>query len=251
MIQPAGYVRGFADGLAGKVDLYENSPVLAIETGTRHTVRTRDGEVSAPRLILTVNGHIEIFGFYHHRLMHIFTFGSMTRPLTDDEQRRLGGDPHWGLVPADPMGTTVRRIGDRIVVRNTFTYNPGMATSAGQIEAIGHSHDRSFRARFPMLDGVAMEHRWGGHLCLSLNSVPAFGEIEERVYSACCCNGLGTVQGTLFGMLAAELAAGAPSPMALDALKGEQPARLYPAPIMAVGAPLRLWMMHRRAGREL
>jgi glycine/D-amino acid oxidase-like deaminating enzyme len=251
MIQPAGYVRGLATGVAARVELYENSPALSVETGKLHTVRTKDGEVSAPRLILTVNGHIESFGYFRRRLMHVFTYASMTGPLSEDEQLRLGGDPHWGLVPADPMGTTVRRIGDRIVIRNTFTYNPDMTTSAPQIETIGRAHDRSFRARFPMLDGVAMETRWGGHLCLSLNSVPAFGEVEERVYAACCCNGLGTVQGTLYGTLAAELATGSDDRLVADALKAPPPARLHPEPIMAVGAPLRLWMMHRRAGREL
>jgi glycine/D-amino acid oxidase-like deaminating enzyme len=101
------------------------------------------------------------------------------------------------------MGSTVRRISDRIVVRNTFTYNPTMATNNKQISKIGHVHDRSFKARFSMLGDIAIEYRWRGHLLLSLNSMPAFGEIAERVYVAGCCNGLGTVKGTLYGMLVA------------------------------------------------
>ena len=73
---------------------------------------------------------------------------------------------------------------------------------------MGRAHDRAFAARFPMLSGVAMEYRWGGRLCLSLNGSPAFGEVAEGLYAACCQNGLGTVKGTLAGMLAADLAAG-------------------------------------------
>ncbi|AZO12029.1 MULTISPECIES: FAD-binding oxidoreductase [unclassified Mesorhizobium] len=251
MAQPAGFVRGVAEGLSSRVRIFEKSAVTSVQTGKLHTVKTTEGEITTPRLILTVNGHLESFGFFKKRLLHVFTYASMTRPLAKSEQATLGGEPHWGLIPADPMGSTIRRIGDRIVVRNTFTYNPNMSTSEKQIDQIGDAHDRSFRARFPMLGEIPMEYRWGGHLCLSLNSAPAFGEIEERVFVAGCCNGLGTVQGTLYGMLAADLAAGSDEPMIADALNEPAPTRLYPEPLMSIGAPLKLWAMQKRAGKEL
>ncbi|MES0174027.1 FAD-binding oxidoreductase [Mesorhizobium sp. M0006] len=251
MAQPAGFIRGLASGLSERVEIFENSPVTTLRPGKEHKVQTLEGEVVAPRLILAVNGHLESFGFFKRRLLHIFTYASMTRQLSETEQATLGGEPHWALIPGDPMGSTLRRIGDRIVVRNTFTYNPAMTTNDRQIQKIGHAHDRSFKARFPMLGDVAMDYRWGGHLCLSLNSAPAFGEIEDRVYVAGCCNGLGTVQGTLYGMLTAELAVGTRHPMVNDALEEPPPSKLYPRPVMAVGAPARLWLMQKRAGREL
>jgi glycine/D-amino acid oxidase-like deaminating enzyme len=252
MIQPAGYIRGVADGLSRRVELFEESPVISIETGPEHIVSTQGGEVRTPRLILTNNGHVENFGFFRRRLMHIFTFASMSRQLSPAEAKALGGQNHWGLIPADPMGSTVRRIAeDRIVVRNTFTYNPDMKTSRRQIEQIGRGHDRSFAARFPMLKGVAAEHRWGGHLCLSLNAVPAFGEIEKQIYAACCCNGLGTVKGTLYGKLIADLATGTAEPMVQDALAEGEPRKLYPEPFMTLGAKAKLWWLQKRAGREL
>ena len=251
MAQPAGFIRGLATGLADRVEIFENSPVIQLRAGKEHVVQTAEGEIVAPRLILTVNGHLESFGFYQHRLLHVFTYASMTRPLSGSEQAALGGESHWGLIPADPMGSTIRRFGNRIVVRNTFTYNPNMATSERQIRKIAHTHDRSFRARFPMLGDLQMEYRWGGHLCLSLNSAPAFGEVEKSVYVAGCCNGLGTVQGTLYGMLVADLAIGTNEPMVGDALSEPGPVKLYPEPLMSIGAPVRLWMMQKRAGREL
>lgn len=253
MIQPAAYIRGVAEGLARHVEIYEESPVTAIESnGSSHMLTCPSGRISAPRVLMTNNGHLESFGFFRHRLVHVFTYASMTRPLTRGEALRLGGQSSWGLIPADPMGSTVRRIaGDRIVMRNTFTYNPGMTTSARQIARIGRAHDRSFKARFPMLSGVGMEYRWGGHLCLSLNSVPVFGEIAEGIYAACCCNGLGTVKGTFHGKLIAELAAGDTGPLVDAAVAGPAPRRLYPEPFMTLGAKARLWWMQHRAGREL
>ncbi|MEI9425581.1 FAD-binding oxidoreductase [Mesorhizobium sp. Cs1299R1N1] len=251
MAQPAGFICGLAEGLSSRIRIFENSPVTSVQIGKLHIVKTAEGEISAPRLILTVNGHLESFGFFKKRLLHVFTYASMTRPLAKSEQATLGGELHWGLIPADPMGSTIRRIGDRIVVRNTFTYNSDMSTSEKQIKRIGAAHDRSFRARFPMLGEMPMEFRWGGHLCLSLNSAPAFGEVDERVFVAGCCNGLGTVQGTLYGMLTADLAVGSDEPMVAEALQEQTPARLYPEPLMSIGAPLKLWAMQRRAGREL
>lgn len=252
MLQPAAFVRGLADALSDRLTIHENSPVTRIETGPVHTVRTANGCISAPRVILTVNGHAESFGFYRRRLMHVYTFASMTRRLTSAEARRLGGEPSWSLIPAHPMGSTVRRLREaRIVVRNTFTYNPDMETDAAQIARLGRRHDRSFRARFPMLADVDMAYRWGGHLCLSRNHVPGFGEVEERLYAAVCQNGLGVVNGTLHGMLIAELATGTKSPALAELNGSDEPAKLPPEPFMSAGARSALWWKHLRAGREL
>lgn len=251
IMQPAAYVRALAKSLGPDVAIYESSPVLRFETGASHTVHTPKGRVTAPRLILTVNGHIESFGFFERRLMHVFLYGSMTRRLTSDEVRKLGGEPAWALIPADPRGSTIRRLHeDRILVRNSATYSPAMNPTARDIERFAPVHDASFRARFPMLPDVTMEHRWAGHLCLSLNNVPAFGEIAERVYSACCCNGLGIAKGTLAGMAIADLASGAGGPHVDALLALPEPKRLYPEPFMTIGARAKIWWMQRQAGRD-
>lgn len=252
IIQPAAYVRALAASLGKSVKIYESSPVLRFETGREHTVHTAKGRVTAPRLILTVNGHIESFGFFERRLMHVFLYGSMTRRLTPAEVKLLGGEPAWALIPADPRGSTVRRLHeDRILIRNSVTYNPGMSASKRDIGRFGKVHEASFRSRFPMLRDVTMEHSWSGHLCLSLNNAPAFGEIAERVYSACCCNGLGISKGTLGGMAIVDLATGAGGPIADAMLAAPKPKRLYPEPFMTLGATMKLWWMQKRAGRDL
>lgn len=255
MIQPAMFVRGIAQGLAPVVDIFEQSPVTALtREGPDWRAETPRGAVTAPRVILGVNGHAESFGFFRRRLMHIHLYASMTRALTPDEVKRLGGAPRWGLTPADPMGTTVRRIsgtgGDRIVVRNRVTYDPTMEIRERRIGAMGRSHDASFAARFPMLAGVGMEYRWAGRLCLSWNGVPAFGEVEDGVFAACCCNGLGVARGTAAGMLAAELAAQGNNPLLSEMLAQDPPSPLPPEPFASIGARLTLRWREWRAGAE-
>jgi len=145
MIQPAMFMRAMAAGLAGKVSVFENSPVVGLaNTGGQWIATTPAGSVTAPKAILAVNGHAESFGFYRRRLMHIFTYASMTRALTEDEVSRLGGAARWAATPADPMGTTVRRIsgigGERIIIRNRFTYDPTMEVGAARLVAVKRDH---------------------------------------------------------------------------------------------------------------
>ena len=255
MVQPAMFVRALAAGLAPLVDIRESSPVTTLNrVGADWRADTPKGSVTAPRVILAVNGHAESFGYFRRRLMHVFTYASMTRALSAEEVARLGGQPRWGVLPADPMGTTVRRIsgtgGDRVVVRNRFTYDPGMEVSDARLRAVASDHDASYAARFPMLEGVGMEYRWGGRLCLSWNGVPAFGEIEQGLFSACCQNGLGTSKGTLSGMLAAELAAQGNSPLVARMLASDPPKRLPPEPLAWIGANATIRWEEWRAGRE-
>ena len=175
--------------------------------------------------------------------------------LSDAEISTLGGEEIWGLTPADPMGTTVRKFratdGMRIVVRNRFTFDPSMQVDQRGINNVARDHDRAFTARFPMLNGVSMDYRWGGRLCLSRNNVSVVREVETGLYSACCQNGLGTVRGTLSGMLAAELATDTPSTMLDRALASKEPSKLPPELIASFGAKTVLKWKEWQAGAEL
>ena len=251
ILQPAAFVRGVAQGLVAEgVELHEQSPVRKLDIGPDHVAHTPKGRVTAPKLILGVNGHAESFGYFRRRLMHVFTYASMTRELTADEVARLGGEPEWHFTSAEPMGTSIRRIREnRIVVRHRFTYDPSMEVSQRRIAHGGQDHEEAFAARFPMLPDVSMEYRWGGRLCLSRNGVPAFGEVEEGVYSAVCQNGLGTAKGTLAGMAAAELATRTESWRVEAMLAYDTPSKLPPEPFMYVGANAYLrWLEHRARG---
>ena len=255
ILQPALYIRGLAGGVSRMIALYENSPVMKMEHQQGGwKLMTPKGSIRANKVILATNGHAESFGFFSRRLMHVFTYASMTRRLSDGEIHALGGLPSWGVTPADPMGATVRRVsgtgGDRIVVRFRFTYDPSMEVSNARLAKVSRLHERSFLRRFAMLKDVPMEYRWAGHLCLSRNGVSAFGEVAQNIYAACCQNGLGTARGTLSGIAAAELALDEPSELAESFLAQDAPARLPPAPVAWIGANTYLRYREWRAGVE-
>ena len=256
MIQPADYIRGLAQGMHQQLELYEHSPVQALKReGTCWRAQTPKGSVTAPRVILAVNGHIQSFDHFKGRLMHVFTYASMSAAFDPkDHGGWVSGAPRWALLPADPMGATVRKIShegkSRIVVRTRFTYDPSMQVSQARVDAVSKAQARSFAARFPELRDVPMEYRWAGRLCLSLNNGAAFGEIEPGLFSACCENGLGTVKSTLAGVLAADLATGHRSAQ-LDIMTNQpKPGRLPPEPFAWLGINAVMRWQELRAGRE-
>ncbi|CUX70840.1 MULTISPECIES: FAD-binding oxidoreductase [Agrobacterium] len=256
LIQPADYIRELAAGLSPKVDLFENSPVTAL----RHenhiwTAVTPKGGVSAPKVILGVNGHIDDFGHFDGRLMHIFAYASITAPFPADTfGRSVSGEDKWALLPADAMGATVRKITSggqsRIAIRTKYTYETTVGISERRLAKMAQAHRRSLDARFPGLGNIGFEHSWAGRLCLSRNHVPAFGEIEEGLYSACCENGLGTVKSTLAGMMAAELATGNASRHLEEYMDHPKPTRLPPEPFAWLGINSVIRLQELRAGRE-
>ena len=259
LIQPAQFVRLLAGALQTREScrLFEHSPVTALmREGDRWRVQTDTGSVTAGRVILAVNGLIESFGFYRHRLMHINLYGSMTRALSEAESAALGGQREWGFTPSDPIGSTVRRIesrdGPRLVIRNGCTYDPKLHPPAARLPSIAAKHRSTFAARFPMLADVEMEYCWSGRLCLSRNDSWAIGELAPGLYSACCQNGLGTTRGTIAGIVAAEMASDDAGPSRIPQFRSEEePSRLFPEPFMTLGARATIRLKEMRAGRDL
>ena len=257
MLQPAAFAREMADGLTSQmIQVCEGSPVTSLDrTDNVWTAKTPNASIQAAKVLLTINGHLESFGFFKRRLMHIYLYGSMTRPLTAEEDRRLGGQPAWGFTPADPMGTTVRKIatpeGPRIVIRNGVTWSPSREARKRDVEKMSCTHDRSFLARFPMLPDVDMAYRWGGLLCLSRNGTSAFGEVEPGLFAAGCQNGLGAARGTYSGMMVAELASEQSSESLTRFRNQAAPSRLPIEPLATMGAKMTLRWSEYKAGREL
>ena len=234
-LQPAGYTRGLAAGLVRDgVQLFCGSPVTSLERVSGNwRATTFEGEISAASVLLTVNGHLKSFGFKKRQLMQLFLYAVMTPELDAEEQKRLGGNPRWGVTPSDPMGTTVRRIdagqgGNRIVTRTCATLRPGQRVGPGEVAAAARVMQNKFDTRFPQLAGMKMQFTWAGHLCLTRNDVSVMRKLDDGLFSACAQNGLGTARGTLTGIGAAELAMEQSSDITQYFLAMDEPVKLPP-----------------------
>lgn len=251
LLQPAALVRGLADNLPANVSLYENTVITRIEQGDKITLRHANGELVADELLLCNNAFASHFGFLPGRLLPVFTYASMTRPLTEEEQTRLGGKPTWGIIPADPFGTTLRRTPDqRLLVRNSFSFNASGQAQQRFLDRATRQHRTSFDRRFPMLANMPFDYTWGGSMCMSRNHLSYFGSLAPNVYAALCCNGLGITRGTATGTLLANWLAGEQDELTAFLLASPGPNRNPPEPLLSLGVNLNLNWGQRRAGLE-
>lgn len=251
LVQPSALVKGLADTLPANVTLFEQTPITDFQYSPQIVLTHARGRIIADRLILANNGFGSAFGFLNNRMLPIFTYGSLTRPLTDTEQARLGGQDFWGLIPADPMGTTLRRTHDnRILVRNSFSFHAGGRSNAHQLRIARDRHRKSFERRFPTLGEVPFDYSWGGAIVMSRNHESQFGELAPNVFGALCCNGLGITRGTATGVLLADWLAGKSNEVTEFLLASPGPNRNPPRPLLDIGVNMNLAWSQHRAGLE-
>ncbi|MCA3922772.1 FAD-binding oxidoreductase, partial [Burkholderia sp.] len=251
LIQPSALVKGLADCLPPNVTLYEHTPITDVEYGDKIVLAHRNGRITVDKLVLANNAFGMRFGFLQHTMLPVFLYASLTRPLTGAEQAQLGGKPFWGVIPADPFGSTLRRTHDnRILVRNSFSFNPDDRPREKYLPRFADRHRLSFERRFPMLPDVGFEYTWSGSLALSQNHKGFFGQLAPNVYGALCCNGLGITRGTVTGTLLADWLAGKRSDLIDFLLETSGPNRTPPQPFLSVGVNATLWWGQRKAGLE-
>lgn len=251
LVQPAALVKGLAESLPANVELYENTAITDVEYGEKAVLSHRGGRITADKLVLTNNAFGMRFGFLQGTMLPVFTYASLTRPLTEAEQARLGGKDFWGLIPADPFGTTLRRTHDnRILVRNSFSFNRDGRSKQKYLDRFVGRHRDSFARRFPMLPGVEFDYTWGGSLALSRNHMGFFGQLAPNVYGALCCNGLGVTRGTVTGTLLADWLAGQRNDLIDFLLASPGPNKNPPEPLLSIGVNMNLLWGQSRAGKE-
>lgn len=253
LMNPAALTRGLADSLPDNVTHYENSPVIEADFRNGTHLKTAAGSLRAPKLILAANGYSEHFGFYPRRFLHLYAHGSLTRPLTDQQQKAYGVEKPWGLTPANAFaGITMRYTNDRrILIRQGLGYCPKQFVSKVDQQKVKRRHKALFDRRFPMLTDVDIEHTWTGIVCLSQNSAPGFGQLAGNIWSAVCQNAVGVTKGTFGGMLAADMATGRDNPLIDDMLSLGEPSLLPPRPFLDIGVRARfqweLWSNRHEA----
>ncbi|MEZ5924238.1 MAG: FAD-binding oxidoreductase [Hyphomicrobiaceae bacterium] len=253
LLNPAALTRGLADTLPPSVALYEQSPVVEIETGPTIRAVTPEGQVTAPRLILAVNGFAEQFGVLPGRLLNYRAHASLTRPMTADEQASLKGERAWGLTPANAfVSVTMRRTQDqRILVRHGLAYRPSLRVEPSEMALIRDRHLAILRQRFPMLPDLSIAHSWTGFVAVARNGAPGFGAVTPNIWSAVGCNAVGVTKSTMSGLLIADLATGRDNPLIADMQSLGRPQALPPEPLRSVGVHLHnryeLWRTRHEA----
>lgn len=252
LVQSGALVRGLADCLPPNVEVLEESPVTGLQTGPPHLLTSPRGTLRAPRLFLATNGYTPFLGHLQDSVFPLYTFGSLTRVLTADEQQRLGGQEEWGLLAMDPMGSSVRRTRDqRLLIRNTLYHHNKLQVSAKKQQEILANHLQAYKVRFPNLEEVEFEYTWGGLMGTARNSQLSFKELSRQVYVTAGFTAAGIAMGTAAGQVLVDFALGEDSQLVSDILALPKPTWMPPNPFRSLGGNFLVERMNRQAGTTL
>lgn len=237
LVNPAAMCRGLGETLPENVELYEETPVHRIESGSPIRIQCAEGSIKAKNVLLTTNAFVTQLGYLKRRLFPLIECASLSRPLTEDEQAAMGGASDWGITGY----ATVRRTpSNRMLIRHGTYYSGEFRVTDGFRQQLRASHLAGLRKRFPMLAKLEFESTWAGVFCMTRNWASHFGRLEHGIFVALGYSGVGVPRGTISGKLLAEFALGAESELIDDVQAVSRPKSLPPEPLLGIGVRARL-----------
>lgn len=252
-LQPAKFSKGLIDNLPAQIELYENTPALGLtpRPAGGAVVAVAKGRITAARVILALNAFLPRFGYMKHRMLPLTLTASLTRPLTPEEDSRLGNPPPWAILCPIRGGTTARLTADRrILIRNTVEYRPEGLTAAEVMDR-RPTHLVAMQRRFPWLTEADIKFSWSGTMAGSRGYRFLLDKVHPGVFLTGCCNGNGIARLSMLGRLAVRLALGDQSELLKIALSMDKPGFLPPDPFLRMGVSCRFAIDRLNAAAEL
>jgi glycine/D-amino acid oxidase-like deaminating enzyme len=203
-VHPAKLAWGLkAAALKLGVRLYEDSPLTDLESdGAGLMVRTHDGSLRAPKVLLATNAFAAGDRRIKHRVAAIRDRIIATEPLTDEQLARVGWANRQGVYDTRTQLNYTRLTKDnRIVFGGRVGYYFGNDTdpSADRDVQTYERLAKVFFTTFPQLDDVAFSHAWGGPIALTTRMAVHFQRYHGgKVIYAGGYSGFG-VSATRFG----------------------------------------------------
>jgi len=182
-LNPAKLARGMKKIVEGMgVEIRERSVVTRVVPGKIHHVDTELGEVSAPDLVLATNAYSNKIGFFKNRLYPIYTYIVATEPLSQSQWEAIGWQNRQGLADLRMMfNYSVRSSDGRIVMGGSdIKYYDNDRLAPGNNKSVSQSIVEDLTTTFPSLEGIGIEHAWGGPMGVSLNMGPSVGVMGEH-----------------------------------------------------------------------
>jgi len=211
ILQPALLARGLRRVASKRgVRIYEKSPVVRVDGGSRPRVRTASGTVAAERIVLAANAWMVHLPAFRRRIVQLSSDIIATEPIPA-RLNELGwaGNESWSdtrinLNYARP--TADRRIafgrgGGTIAFGGRL--GPRFDHSPAKTRLVRHA----FRRVFPALDDVTITHAWSGPVDRAVSGFPWFDALGRngRVFYAIGYSGTGIAACAMGGRILASL----------------------------------------------
>jgi glycine/D-amino acid oxidase-like deaminating enzyme len=218
ILNPAKLARGMKPIVESRgVEVCERTVVLRVTPGKQHYVETEFGDITAPVLVLGLNAYAPKLGFFQNRVMPLCSYVIATEPLSDAQWKSIGWKNRRGIADTRLLFDYQRPTADgRIVIGGSdYPYYANDSLSSGNNKPVIELLARSLFTTFPQLDGLRVDHAWGGTMGFTLDFVPSVGVMGEHrnIYFGVAYNGEGVAFSQTAGRIIAELMAGETSPL--------------------------------------
>lgn len=264
LVHPAKLARGMARAAkrAG-VELYEGSPVLQLSVkrrgaGAGATLTVPRGRVRADKVVLATNAFSALFPQLRRVQAPMHTYVVLTEPLSDAQIEAIGWRRRVGVEDGRNFIHYYRLTPDNRLLMggHDAVYYYGNRTDRDHHFVLAEKLRRHVVATFPALEGVRFTHHWGGPISVSLDMVPAIGQLGPDVFYSVGCMGHGVALTQLNGRTLADLVLETPSELTEAFFVRRRVTPLPPEPlrfvtIQAIRGVMRLqdwWDGRRRAG---
>jgi len=192
------------------VELFERSVVTRITPGKVNLIDTELGEVRAPVMVLALNAYAGKLGFFKNHYLPVSVFQIATEPLSDVQWESIGWQNRQGLYDMRNMFSYLVLTAERrIVIGGSGAAYYNDALCAGNDKSMTRKVLKDLFAFFPSLEGLKIEHAWGGTTTYTLDRTPSVGVIGDHnniFYGVGLSEGVPTTQ--TFGRIIADLMAG-------------------------------------------
>jgi glycine/D-amino acid oxidase-like deaminating enzyme len=193
------------------VEVRERTVVTRITPGKTNLIDTELGEIRAPILVIALNAYANKLGFFKNRVFPISVFQVATEPLSTAQWESIGWQKRQGLYDMRAMFSYLILTADsRIVIGGSgAAYYDDDALCSGNDKTFTQNIINDLFAFFPQLEGLKIEHAWGGTTTYTLNRIPSVGVMGDHqniFYGVGLSEGVPTTQ--TFGRIIADLMAG-------------------------------------------
>jgi glycine/D-amino acid oxidase-like deaminating enzyme len=191
LINPAKLVRAERDlAVQLGVEVYENTPALAIRRQNRFRIETPRGMVDSEKLVFATNAYTHLFPLLRRKQIPAFTYMVATEPLDEKQLEPIGWAGKEGIEDARNLIHYYRLTPDHRLVMGGgpvgITFANGL--NADRNQSAWRHLEEHIHFLFPSLKSVRLSHCWGGPFSVTVDLTPAMGYVGDRraVYSVGC-----------------------------------------------------------------
>ncbi len=256
ILNPAKLARGLKPVIerAG-VEVRERTVVLRVNPGKVHRVATEMGEIRAPILVLGLNGYSPKLGFFRDRVLPLCSYVIATAPLTPAQWEAIGWQHRQGIADMRVLFDYQRPTADgRIVIGGSDApYFAGDAPSSGNYKPALTRLTQSLFTTFPQLEGLRIDHAWGGTMGFTMDFTPSVGVLGEHrnIFYGVAYNGEGVAFSQTAGRIISELIAGEQSELTKLLVVNHEIPYLGPRSLRIVFERLYQWYLVRNAAKTV